>query len=58
MFGGKSQWYQYKCVSCKNETEVEDIVFDAYFHSQGCKEGESPTLTCPGCNDRMKCFTS
>ena len=32
---GPSQWYNYKCVSCNYETQVEDIVVDAYFYSQG-----------------------
>jgi predicted nucleic acid-binding Zn ribbon protein len=58
MFGGESQKYQYKCVCCEDEIEVEDIIFDAYFHSQNCKEGESPILTCPECNAQMKCITN
>ena len=53
---GPSQWYNYKCVSCNYETQVEDIVVDAYFYSQGCEKGVYPTLTCPKCNERMKCL--
>jgi len=53
-FGPPSQWYNYKCVSCNYETEIEDIVVDAYFYSQGCKKGVYPTFTCPECNNRMK----
>lgn len=53
---GSSQWYNYKCDSCNYETQVEDIVVDAYFYSQGCKKGVYPTLTCPKCNERMKCL--
>ena len=53
-FGPPSQWYNYKCVSCSHETEIEDIVVDAYFYSQACKKGVYPTFTCPKCNKRMK----
>ncbi|MBI5148343.1 hypothetical protein HZA33_01560 [Candidatus Pacearchaeota archaeon] len=53
-FNTPSQWYKYRCISCVYETQVEDIVVDAYFFSQGCKKGVYPTLTCPKCNEVMK----
>lgn len=52
-FDSPSQWYNYKCVSCKYETEIEDIVVDAYFYSQGCKTGQYPKFTCPKCHNTM-----
>ena len=53
-FNSPSQWYNYRCVSCNYETQIEDVVVDAYFYSQGCKKGVYPTFTCPECNKRMK----
>jgi C4-type Zn-finger protein len=48
------QKYDYKCSSCGYHDEIEDIVVDAYFFSQGCKRGEYPKLTCPNCHKTMK----
>lgn len=52
------EWYKYRCLSCGHKQDVEDIVFDAYYHSKGCKKGESPKLTCPECHGDMECFGS
>jgi len=46
-FGQPSQWYNYKCVSCNYKTEIEDLVVDAYFYSQGCEKRVYPTFICP-----------
>jgi uncharacterized Zn finger protein len=48
------QMYPYKCDVCGYQTEVEDVVVDAFFFSQNCKKGKYPTVTCPECNDIMK----
>ena len=47
------QRYEYKCPSCGYHDDIEDIVVDAYFFSQGCKTGEYPKFTCPKCQDTM-----
>lgn len=51
---GDIQRYRYKCLSCGYEDNIEDVVVDAYFFSQGCKTGEYPKFTCPKCQDTMK----
>lgn len=48
------QRYKYECPSCGYEDNIEDVVVDAYFFSQGCKTGEYPKFTCPKCQDTMK----
>lgn len=48
------QEYRYKCSSCGYQEDIEDVVVDAYFFSQGCKKGEYPKFTCPKCNNTMK----
>lgn len=49
-FNTPSQYYSYKCRLCSHETEIEDVVVDAFFFSQGCKTGEYPKFSCPNCN--------
>jgi DNA-directed RNA polymerase subunit M/transcription elongation factor TFIIS len=46
--------YPYECPSCGYHDDIEDIVVDAYFFSQGCKKGEYPKFTCPKCHNTMK----
>ena len=46
--------YSYECVSCGHHDDIEDIVVDAFFSSQGCKRGEYPQFTCPKCHNRME----
>ena len=40
---GESQWYSYRCRSCRLETEVEDIV-----------AGSFAVLACPQCGGAMQ----
>ena len=46
--------YRYECEACGYHDEVEDVVVDAFFFSQNCKEERFPTLTCSECNGTMK----
>jgi len=45
------QRYSYECSSCGYHDDIEDIVVDAYFFSQGCKTGGYPKFTCPKCHN-------
>ena len=47
--------YHYECKACGHHDDVEDVVVDAFFFSQNCKQGKFPTITCPECNGTMKC---
>jgi predicted nucleic acid-binding Zn ribbon protein len=51
---GDIQRYRYECSVCGYHDDIEDVVVDAYFYSQGCSLGEYPEFTCPKCHNKMK----
>jgi len=55
---GPTHIQRYRWPSCSYHDDIEDIVVDAYFFSQGCKTGEYPEFTCPKCNNTMKYVSS
>lgn len=50
-FGGPSEWYLYRCLSCDHTEWVEDIVFDAFPPAAPL---DGPVLGCYECNDDMR----
>jgi hypothetical protein len=52
---GPSEWFRYRCRSCKHADWVEDIGVDAFPPSE---PGGFPILLCPECGGDFVCDTS
>ena len=50
-----SQWYNYRCRSCKHTDWIEDIIVDAFPPTE---PGGFPPLDCPECGGDFVCDTA
>ena len=46
---GETLTYSYRCLQCKHEDQVPDVVIDGFIGSGGVKPGQLPRLVCPVC---------
>jgi predicted nucleic acid-binding Zn ribbon protein len=54
---GMTVTYSYRCLHCRYEGEVEDIVVDGFAAMSGLRAGRMPRLVCPACGGSFRALT-
>ena len=50
--------YNYRCLSCRHEDEVLDVVVDGFILSARLKPGQMPHLACPECGGPFRAVSA
>lgn len=53
----KTVTYSYRCLRCRHEDEVEDIVVDGFAAMSGLRPGHMPRLVCPACGGSFRALS-